>query len=78
MQYERVHCVTRLPSGARLSELSFYASKDPNEIKLFYDMVPQSLLCMCLVAANLRNSLRMTTIRDSAIAKDRYQVQIYK
>lgn len=78
MQYARVHCVTRLPSGACLSEFSFYASKDPSEIISFYDMVPQSLLCVCSVAANLRNSLRMTTIRDSAIVKDRYQVQIYK
>jgi len=78
MQYARVHCVMRLPSGARLSEFSFYASKHPDEIILFYDMVPQSLLCVCLVAASVRTSLRMTTIRESAIAKDRYQVQIYK
>lgn len=78
MQYARVHCVMRLSSGACLSEFSFYASKDPNEIISFYDTVPQSLLSVCLVAANLENSLRMTIIRDSAIAKDRYQVQIYK
>lgn len=32
MPYARVHCVTRLPSGARLSEFSFYAPKDPDEI----------------------------------------------
>lgn len=78
MQYARVHSAVRLPSGAALSELSFYASKDPDEIISFYDMLPPSLLRVHSVAANLRNSLRMTIICDSAIAKDKYQVQFYE
>lgn len=78
MQYARVHSVTRLPSGATLSERSFCASEDSDKATSSYDMLPQSLLCVCSVAANLRNSLRMTVVCDSAIAKDSYQVKFYK
>lgn len=78
MQYARVHSAVRLPSGAALSELSFYASKDPDEIISFYDTLPPSLLCIRSVAANLRNGLRMTIVHDSAVAEDKYQVQFYE
>lgn len=74
MQYARVHSVTRLPSGATLSERSFRASEDSDKTTSSYD----TLLCAHSVAANLRNSLRMTIICDSAIAKDSYQIKFYK
>lgn len=77
MPYAKVHRLTGLPSGARLSEFSFYTAKDPDEIASFHDTVPQSLLCVCWAFANPWNSLRMSTVHGSAIAKDRYQVQIY-
>lgn len=68
----------RLPSGARLSEFSFYASEGPDEIASVYGTVPQSLLCVRFIATSLRDSIRMTTLRDSAIPDDRCQVQIHK
>lgn len=68
MPCAKVHRVVGHSSGACLSELSFYASKDPDEITSFYDIVPQSLLCVCWAAANCQSSLRMSTVHDSAIA----------
>lgn len=77
MLFAKVHSLTGLPAGACLSEFSFYAAKDSDEIVPFYDIFPQSLLCACWAVSNLQNSLRMSTVHDSSIAKDRYQVQIY-